>query len=163
MIDIPEDLVIIIESDEQIPLFLQRGSLSKSKDYEGELVTTRRSLPVGDYSLKGFEHEIVFERKRAEELFSCLVDPLWSQSEKAKFVKISDFRWKWLIIESREEDVFRYQDFSKMSPNFIRSKLVEIELRLRIPVCFASSRQEAERFILYRCCKFLRLKRDGQL
>jgi len=162
-IDIPDGLVIVIESDEQLPLFLQHGSISKSKDYDGELLTTRRTLPVGDYSVKGFEKEIVFERKRGEELYSCLVDPLWSDRERAKFTKISTWPWKWLVIESSEVDTLRFQDYSKVSPNFIRSRLAEVEFRLRIPIYYANGRNEAERFILYRACKFFRLKREGEI
>ncbi len=162
-IEIPEGLVIVIEADEQLPLFLQHGSICKSKDYDGELLTTRRTLPVGDYSVKGFENEIVFERKRGEELYSCLVDSLWATREKAKFTKISKWVHKWLVIENTEADVLRYQDYSKVSPNFIRSRLAEIELRLHIPVYYADGRVEAERFILYRACKFLRLKREGEI
>jgi ERCC4-type nuclease len=162
-IDIPDGLVMVIESDEQLPLFLQHGSICKSKDYDGELLTTRRTLPIGDYSIKGFEHYITFERKKGEELYSCLVDPLWTEREKAKFTKISRWAHKWLVIENSEADVLRFQDYSKVSPNFIRSRLAELELRLRIPIYYADGRNEAERFILYRASKFYRLKREGEI
>ena len=162
IIEVPIDFVLIIESDEQRPLFMGHNSITK-QHYSGDLLITRHTLPVGDYSCKGFTDKegIVIERKSVSDLYSSMFSD-WER-EKKKLEKIAGYFRKWLVVEALECDVLRYQEYSKVSPNSMRGKLADIELRLGIPIYYADGRLEAEKFILYRLCKFHRLKRSGDL
>lgn len=162
IIEIPQDFILIIDTEEQRPLFIEHGSISK-KDYSGELLVTRQHLEVADYSLKGFTDKegIIIERKSVDDLYSSLFGD-WER-ERRKLERMANWFRKWLLIEDTEANVLRYREYSKVSPNSMRGRLCEIELRLGIPIYFANGRLEAERFILYRLTKFMRLKREGKI
>jgi len=163
VIEVPPDFVLVIDTREQDPLFVGHGSIGK-KDYSGDLLITREGLEVGDYGCRGWSFDkegIIIERKSIPDLYSSMfVD--WER-EKVKLKRIGQYFRKWLVIEGLESDVLRYKDFSGVSPNSMRGRLAEIELRLGIPVYYADGRLEAERFILYRLTKFFRLRRGGEL
>jgi len=160
IVDIPPEFILVVDTNEQIPLFISHGSITK-QDYSGELITTRQSLWLGDYSIKGFESEITLEWKTISDLYSSLFSD--QKREWAKLSEISKYHYKWLVIGGLESDVLRFQDFSKVSPNSMRGRLSDIEIRLRIPIYYAQDRHEAERFILYRLVKYFRLKRGGEI
>ena len=160
IIEIPPEFILVVDTNEQIPLFISHGSITK-QDYSGELISTRQSLWLGDYSIKGFETQITMEWKTISDLYSSLFSD--QKREWSKLSEISKYGHKWLVIGGLESDVLRFQDFSKVSPNSMRGRLADIQIRLRIPIYFAQNRLEAERFILYHLVKYFKLKRSGEI
>lgn len=160
VIEIPPEFILVVDTNEQVPLFISHGSITK-QDYSGELISTRQSLWLGDYSIKGFETQVTVEWKTIPDLYSSLFSD--QKREWSKLSEISRYVHKWLVIGGLESDVLRFQDFSRVSPNSMRGRLADIEIRLRIPIYYAQNRLEAERFILYRLVKWFRLKRDGEI
>lgn len=160
VIEIPSEFILVVDTNEQVPLFISHGSITK-QDYSGELISTRQSLWLGDYSIKGFETQVTVEWKTISDLYSSLFSD--QKREWSKLSEISRYAHKWLVIGGLESDVLRFQDFSKVSPNSMRGRLADIEIRLRIPIYYAQNRLEAERFILYRLVKYFRLKRGGEI
>jgi len=160
IIEIPPDFLLVVDTNEQLPLFISHGSITKQY-YSGDLICTRQSLYLGDYSIKGFESKITIEWKTISDLYSSLFSD--SKREWNKLSEISKFEHKFLVIEGLESEVLKYQDFSKVNPNSMRGRLADIRLRLRIPIYYADGRLGAEKFILYHLTKYFRLKRSGEI
>ena len=146
----PDDFILVVDTREQDALF--------KRPVKG-LVMVRDTIPVGDYSVRGFEREIVVERKSLNDLYSSMFGD-WERESK-KLVKIAEYNRKWLLIEGTEDEVLRYQQFSTVHPNSMRGRLVSIQIRLGIPVYYSATRKDAERFILDVLIKYYRVKREG--
>jgi len=146
----PEDFILIVDTREQDALF--------KKPAKG-LVMVRDTIPVGDYSVRGFESEVVVERKSINDLYGSLFGD-WEREYK-KLVKIAGYKRKWLVIEGLESEVLQFQQFSTVHPNSMRGRLISIQMRLGIPVYYAETRKDAERFVLDVLIKYYRIKREG--
>ena len=68
-------MLILIDSRDQIPFALARYGVAT------ELAT----LPVGDYSLSGFEDRVAIERNALEDLISCLMGANRERFERELF------------------------------------------------------------------------------
>lgn len=147
---IPQDFILVIDTREQDQLF--------KRPMKG-LVTVRDTIPAGDYSVRGFETEIVIERKSLNDLYGSMFGD-WER-EGAKLEKIARCKRKWLLIEGTEDEVLSYQQFSTVHPNSMRGRLVSVQIRLGIPIYYAKTRSDAERFVLDTLCKYYRIKREG--
>jgi len=150
--EFPEEFVLIVDSNEQDPLFLPRPMPG--------LKLIRKHLPVGDYSILGFESEISLERKSVSDLYGSLFSD-WDR-ELAKLTKLSAFDHKWLMIEGSEDQVLRWQEYTGVHPNSMRGRLTSIEIRLKIPVHYEPKRDRLERWVLDRLIKFYKVKKFDQ-
>ena len=148
--NLPSDFILVIDTREQDALF--------KRPIKG-LVTVRDTIPAGDYSVRGFESEIVIERKSINDLYGSLFSD-WER-EGAKLLKIAELKRKWLLIEGTEDEVLSFQQFSTVHPNSMRGRLVSIQIRLGIPIYYARTRSDAERFTLDILTKYYRIKREG--
>jgi DNA excision repair protein ERCC-4 len=146
----PNDFILVVDTREQDALF--------KRPVKG-LVMVRDTIPAGDYSVRGFESEIVIERKSINDLYGSMFSD-WDRESK-KLLKIAEYRRKWLLIEGREDEVLQFQQFSTVHPNSMRGRLVSIQVRLGIPIYYASTRKDAERFVLDILTKYYRVKREG--
>jgi hypothetical protein len=123
------------------------------------LIMTRATLKVGDYSIKGFENEISIEYKDLPNLFSSMFAN-WESEEKGKCERLSKLSRKWLLIGASEEEVLSYPQIGRTHPNQMRWRLAgSIEVRLGIPVHYETNRERRERWILDRLLFFFKLKR----
>jgi ERCC4-type nuclease len=147
----PDGFVLITDTREQMGLF--------KKPPKGLLIV-RDTLTVGDYSVKGFENEIVIERKSIPDLYNSLFSD-WERELK-KLCKISEYKRKWLVVEGSEDETLCWQAFSQVHPNSLRARLCAIDIRLGIPIHFATTRNNAERFILDRLIRWYRDKRNNK-
>lgn len=149
--DFPKEFVLIIDSREQSPLFLDH--LPKG------LTMKRDTLQVGDYSILGFESQIAVERKTIPDLLNCLGND--RERFKRELEKLRGYEWGAIVIEGTEFDLYQFQDFSLMHPEATRQSICSIEIRHRIPFYFGRTRGDVERWILDRLIKFFRVKREG--
>lgn len=148
---IPDGFCLVVDTREQDQLF--------KRPVKG-LMVVRDTIEAGDYSVKGWEKEIVVERKSVSDLYSSLFGD-WER-ELRKLVKISGYARKWLLIEGSEDEVLRFQEFSGVHPNSMRARLCAIDVRLGIGIHYAGNRHDAERFVLDRLIRFYLDKRSNK-
>ncbi len=118
----------------------------------------RRSLPVGDYSINGFERDVMIERKSIPDLLSSLgVD---RERFKKELVKTKRYEWKAMVIEGAEKDIIKHHDFSRLHPEAIRQMLVSIEIRYNMHFYYGNNTDDIERWILDRLLKYFSVKRE---
>jgi ERCC4-type nuclease len=147
----PEGFVLIVDTREQAALF--------KKPPKGLLVL-RDTVPCGDYTVRGFETEIVIERKSIPDLYNSLFSD-WERELK-KLCRISEYKRKWLVVEGSEDETLCWQLHSGVHPNSMRARLCAIQIRLGIPIHYAATRHSAERFILDLLLRFYRDKRENK-
>lgn len=148
-----EGFVLIIDTREQAPLFINKPprGLMLSRDY----------LPIGDYSIKGFEGQISIERKASLDLFNCLGKD--RERFKKELILLSGYLRKYVVVEATEEEILAFSTYSKMHPNSVRQSIASIEIRYGIGFHYEPDRKRLERWVLDRFIKFYKLKRAGEL
>lgn len=146
--EIPEGFVLIQDTREQRPLF--------SRIPKG-LTVMSATLRDGDYSVKGFEDKICFERKAADIYTYCTVD---QPKTKAKMERFKSFEFVGLIIEMREAELLQFQQFTKVHPEAIRGALVAFEIRYGIHIYYGD-RESCARYLLDRAVKFFNVKHEA--
>jgi len=146
----PDNMVMIIDTREQTPLF--------TKPPKG-LLTVRDTLHHGDYSIKGFENMICFERKKVGELYGYVA----AEREKTikKLIAMRELEFKALVIEGTEKQVLSPQIFTKVPVEVCRQALASFEVRYGLHIYYASTRKDMERWILDRSIRYLKVKREG--
>lgn len=128
---------MVIDSREKAPLPFIRGP-------NVEAIETA-ALPVGDYSIKGFEDKIAIERKSCSDLFGTLGkdhDRFKKELERAK-----DYDYFAILVEGSYSDVL-----TKNFPNSFRTQmrgwtiidiLYTLKFKYGFDVIFAKDRTEA--------------------
>lgn len=100
--------------------------------------TKIQTLKAGDYSIEGMESMLVLERKSLPDLVSTLIH------ERTRFFrlceKITDFRWRALLVEASYEDVKSPydSDYTQAHPNAVSGTLDALEAKFGIPVIYSS-------------------------
>jgi len=150
--DFPKGFTLVIDTREQSPLFIT-GSLPKG------LVVVRDTLDVGDYSIRGFEHQVSVERKTISDLLGCLGND--RERFKRELEKLKVYEWKAICLEGTEDELLQFHDFSLMHPNSIRQSIVSINIRYGVQFYFNPKRLSIERWVLDHLIKFFRVKREG--
>jgi ERCC4-type nuclease len=127
---IPEGLIVTIDTREQRPLF--------TRPPKG-LIMVRDTLSDGDYSIRGLEHKICFERKSSDIFTYCATD------HKATKVKMSRFKtiiqsggFVGLIIEKRESDLYQFQQHTRVHPESIRGALTAFTVDYGIHIYYGT-------------------------
>lgn len=99
-----------------------------------------KKLDTGDYSIGGYEHLIMVERKSITDLWGSLIqqnDRFMKEMERAKSMPA-----RYLIIEATLADVMSGIPYSKVKPELIISKLISLEQKHGIHVIFTSKRKD---------------------
>lgn len=146
----PEDFILVIDSREQTPLFLDHPPKG--------LVMVRDTLEVGDYSIRGFEGKIAVERKTIPDLLNCLGND--RERFKRELEKLQGYNWASIVVEGAESELYQYQDFSLMHPESVRQSMASIEIRHNVHF-FYGRRADIERWVLDRLIKFWKVRREG--
>ncbi len=144
---IPENMVVIVDTREQLPLF--------TKPPKG-LLLVRDYLTDGDYSLRGFQDKICFERK-ASDIFSYCTSE--QEKTKKKMERFKSFEFVGLIIELKESSLFQFQTFTAAHPESIRGALISFEVRYGVHI-FYGNRENCARWMLDRMVKYWKIKHE---
>ena len=148
-IDIPDGFIMIVDTREQKPLFKLKPWIIEA------------GLNSGDYSIQGFENIITIERKSIPDLLGTL------GKGRIRFEKelnrMNEYKWKGLLIEGLENDVYQPNDFSSMHPNSIYHSLAAIETKWGVNVYYAKDKKHARNWVLSRLTKLYKYLRDGSL
>jgi ERCC4-type nuclease len=140
----PAGFILLQDSREQRPLFNRLPS---------GLVVKSTALETADYSVEGFqENGICFERKAISDFISFCT----TEREKTviKMERMAGFDWAGLIIEADEHELFRPQQYSKVSPETLRQALNSFSIRYGIHIYLNSNREACARFLLDRATKY---------
>lgn len=112
----------------------------------------RRALPAGDYSLAGFEHDVVIERKTAEDFVHTVI------RERDRFrnelLKLQTYMCSCIVVEAGFEELLSGNYRSGAHPASVIGAALSIIVDYGVPVFFCSNRQCACRFVqeyLLRC------------
>ena len=144
----PDGFYIIVDSREQSPYFL---------DLDYAVV---KGLRTGDYSIKGFEDEITIERKGVEDLLGCIGKD--RKRFKKELERMGGMKWKGLVIEGAEFDLFT-STRSSLSIGSIRWSMISFEMRYGLHIYYAKSRKDGARWIHDRLVYWYTRRREGKL
>ena len=148
-IDIPAGFILVQDSREKKPLF-------KSQPWIIDV-----GLKSGDYSVKGFEDVIVVERKSIADLLGTLGKGRGRFERELN--RLENHKWKGLLIEGMEKDIYQPNAFSGLHPNSLYHSLSAIETKWGLHVYYAEHRKNAKWWVLSRLTKLYKYLRDGSL
>lgn len=147
---IPSDMVVIIDTREQDPLWLPKPPKG--------LTIVRDTLHNGDYSIRGFEDKFAIERKNTD-LFAYLTSERARTKTKLEKLKTCDF--KALVIEISEyELLYAPKFYTNISIEVIRQSLISFEIKYGLHVYYGE-RRDLERKVLDWMIYYFKLKRGG--
>jgi ERCC4-type nuclease len=136
---------ILIDTREQTPF-----------TFEGyDAVPEPATLPVGDYSLPGFEDRAAIERKTLDDLIACLMGSNRERFER-ELARGRHYELFWLMVEASLEDVSKGKYRSAMKPHSALQSLISFQIRYRVPFMWAGSRKAAEYYTYWTLAKYLR-------
>lgn len=136
---------ILIDSREQTP-FTFSGY---------EVATEPAALPVGDYSLPGFQDRVAIERKELNDLVGCLMGENRQRFER-ELAKARPYDLFAVVVEAALEDVSRGRYRSEMKPHAALQSLCAFQVRYRVPFMWAGNRRGAEYLTFSFMAKYLR-------
>jgi len=144
---IPANMIMVVDTREQRPLFTK---LPKG------LTIVRNTLTDGDYSIVGHESRFVIERKFLGDLYPfCSSERDRTITKMKRLLAITNSGgWVSLVIEAKESDAYKYQDWTRVSPECVRGALISFSLRYKVHVYFSGNRENSARYILDHACKF---------
>jgi DNA excision repair protein ERCC-4 len=136
---------ILIDSREQNPFTFQGY----------EVKTQTAPLPVGDYSLPGFEDRAAIERKSLDDLVGCLMgkdrERFERELRKGRFYELFA-----VVVEAPFSDVSRGRYRSEMKPHSALQSIIAFQVRYRVPFVWAGNRAGAEYITHGLIAKYLR-------
>jgi len=136
------------------------GYLFKGKEAEAKIVM--KKLVTGDYSLEGYEREIVIERKRINELFGNFA------GDRERFMReierMEKIPYKFLLIEGSFKDLVGMKKLpGKVSIKLVVATLISLMIKNNIKVVFAGSPKLAEQLAYRILLKFFSYKMRGDI
>lgn len=120
---IMNDFTVIIDTREQKPFSFPNSE--------------KGTLKTGDYSLKGYEDQIVIERKSIPDLFGSFGKGR-TRFEK-EYQRLSKFKYKALVIEGDLKTILKGAEFSSMKPEIIIKSSLSWYVKYGVPPLFCSS------------------------
>jgi len=136
------------------------GYLFKDKEAEAKIVM--KKLATGDYSLEGFENEIVIERKRINELFGNFA------GDRERFMReverMEKIPYKFLLIEGSFRDLAQIKKVpGKVSIKLVVATLISLMIKHNIKVVFAGNPKLAEQLAYRILIKFFNYKMKREI
>ena len=136
---------ILIDTREQLP-FTFNGY---------EVDPEPAALPVGDYSLPGFEDKAAVERKSLEDLIGCLMGSNRDRFER-ELARGRSYEAFVVVIEGSMADVAEGNYRSAMKPHAAMQSIIALGVRYRVPFLWCGSRAAAEYCTFWTLQKYLR-------
>ncbi len=157
---IPAGFKLIVDTNEQIPLF--QSPVYRNIIIKKQLRDKGEQYSKGDYSVKGFENQIIIERKQISDFLSYI----GSEREKTikKLMLVKDFYFKALIIEASDKELtFELPAYTQLTLECVRGFLKTIRVKYGFHVFNSDSRDELERFVLDHLTYAYKQLRKGKL
>lgn len=140
-------VVIIADTREQQPFAF--GS--------AHVVTVRRALAAGDYSIEGMEDVVAVERKTVEDFVKTVIRE--RERFERELERLSAYTAACVVVEGSLADILEANYRTGAHPNSILGAAIAIIVDHRVPVFFCGDRQAARTFTeayLLRCARKLR-------
>jgi len=131
-----------------------REQLAYSFERFDSVTTEVVGLPVGDYSLSGFEDRISIERKTLEDLASCLGKG--RKRFERELSKSRPYELFVVIVEANMEAIKLGQYRSQINPHSAMHSIVAFQVRYGTPFIWAGSREGGEYITFSLLQKYLR-------
>ena len=148
----PEVFCIVQDTREQSGLF--SGRLPSG------LIVCSKVLPVGYYSIKGFEDKFCVERKKMSDFFGYIGRERGAKDKTLqKLLAMRDYDFASLVIEASESDIMKGYIHSQVHPNVARGFLNSCRVKYNIHVYMSQYRKHCGRYILDTAIKYYRMKR----
>jgi ERCC4-type nuclease len=158
--------IIVIDTREQNPY-----------KFKGRL-TVRKTLKAGDYSVSGFEQEIVIERKSCLDFLSSITRE--RERFKQELDRLKEFKRAFIVVEAGVKDLInatrpargkKLEGYTKpitevkvkVDPKAIINSIISIMLRYGVIFYFAENRTDAENFVTGVLDKYYSLKRKDEI
>lgn len=148
-IKIPDGFFLVVDNQEKQPIFTKKEKWRIDKH-----------LKTGDYSIKGFEDVIAIERKSMDDLFGTLANKTRRARFEREIDRMLDMKWCGLLIEGKEDSVYRKREFTQYSPLSVYGSVCSMELN-GVHVYYATGRRDAQDWVLTRLIKFYNRVRKG--
>lgn len=110
-----------------------------------------------DYSLKGYEREIIIERKNVSDLYGSLGNGRDKFIEK--LMRMSTYEWNGLLIEGNELETLTRQFHSDMYPSQIFGALISFPIRYGTHVYYAHTVERGRLWVVWMLLKWFKVKR----
>jgi ERCC4-type nuclease len=137
-------VVAIIDTREQEPYA-----------FDPALVTAvRRALPVGDYSIDGYEASLAVERKSLEDFVSSVVRARERFGRELR--RLAEYDLACVVVEGTLDDVMARRYRSGVHPLAVVGAALSIIVDHGVPVFFCGDRQLACRFVEGLLCRYHR-------
>ncbi len=121
------------------------------------VTTARRALPVGDYSLEGYETAMAIERKSLEDFVGSVIA---SRERFARELRaLAEYDLGCVVVEGSLEDVLARRYRSGAHPNSVFGAVLSIIVDHGVAVFFCGDRQIACRFVQGLLCRYHRRMR----
>jgi ERCC4-type nuclease len=139
-----ERVTVIVDTREQEPYAFDPGVVT----------VTREALPVGDYSLPGYEASIAVERKSLADFVASVI------KGRARFLRelrtLAEYDLGCVVVEGSLGDIMAGRFRSGASPNAVLGATLSIIVDHGVPVFFCGDRQLACRFVEGLLCRYHR-------
>lgn len=146
-----DDMNVIIDTREQLPYSFDKFNCN----------TIKKKLKTGDYSLDGYENEVVIERKSKADLYGSIGKGR-DRFEK-EFERLSWFKYPALIIECDLNNLLKPIAFSKLSGKTVINTLLSWSIKYGVFIYFACTRELAENLTYCILQKYLFNKKRGTI
>ena len=120
-----------------------------------EAATEPATLPVGDYSLPGFQDRAAVERKSLNDLIGCLMGKDRERFER-ELARGRHYDLFMVVVEASLADVSQGRYRSDIKPQAALQSIVTFQVRYRIPFVWAGNRTGAEYMTYSFLAKYLR-------
>lgn len=139
-----EKVVVIVDTREQEPYA-----------FDPAVVTAvRRALPVGDYSIEGYEASVAAERKSLEDFVSSVVRARERFGRELR--ALAEYDLGCVVVEGSLDDILAQRYRSGAHPQAVLGATLSIIVDHGVPVFFCGDRQLACRFVEGLLCRYHR-------
>ena len=147
-------LVIVADTREQAPYMFKSNTVT----------TIHNVLPVGDYSVAGYEYDVAVERKSLNDFIHSITharDRFFREIEK-----MAKFESACVVVEASIDDILGRKYRSEVHPKAVLGTVMSIIVDYAVPVFFCGGRTTAKLFVeLYltrwKLVKNRRMQNDG--
>ena len=168
------EFTIVIDTNEQKPFFSGRNAPKGIP-----IIRDNLKPHGGDYSVLGYEHQIIIERKEAEDFLTSITSdcdrfyktfPLLRQHE-VRYIIVERLFWDVLSMcdptalrkyKTGKISPVRYCNKRAIHPNSVIGRVQSIIGHHQIPIWFATNRREAEKMTLGILQKFHKAQMEGK-
>lgn len=129
---------------ERTPIIIDTREIEPYSFDPVRVVTQRRALPAGDYSVVGLEGRVAVERKSMDDFVTTVIRS--RERFNRELAKLRTCEAACVVVEGSLADVFARNYRGGAHPASVFGAVVSIILDLGVPVFFCSDRQIACRF-----------------